>query len=54
MATSELGFRLAMVEDMPENINPGVLYVSEEYEIACHRCACSCGSLVYTPLGPTE
>ena len=54
MATSELGFRLAMVEDMPENIVPGVLYVSEEYEIACHRCACGCDSLVYTPLGVTE
>lgn len=51
---TDASFGLALVEDMPDNIAPGILYVSEEYEIACHRCACGCGSLVYTPLGPTE
>ncbi len=51
---AEVGLRLELVEDMPEQFAPGVFYVSEEYEIACHRCACGCGNLVYTPLGPTE
>lgn len=46
--------RLELVVDMPQEIEAGILYVSEEYEIACHRCACSCGSLVYSPLGPAE
>jgi Family of unknown function (DUF6527) len=50
----EARFGLARVEDMPDEISSGILYVSDEYEIACHRCACGCGSLVYTPLGSTE
>lgn len=45
---------LELVEDMPTEILSGILYVSNEYEIACHRCVCGCGSLVFTPLGPSE
>lgn len=52
MVDARLG--LELVEDMPDEISSGILYVSDEYEIACHRCACGCGSLVYTPLGSTE
>ncbi|WP_406693857.1 DUF6527 family protein [Sphingomonas cannabina] len=39
---------------MPAQIEPGILYVSEEFETAAHLCACGCGSKVRTPLGPTE
>ena len=39
---------------MPAHLEPGVLYVSEEFETAAHLCACGCGSKVRTPLGPTE
>ncbi|WP_416385198.1 DUF6527 family protein [Sphingomonas sp. LY54] len=39
---------------MPAQLEPGVLYVSEEYETAAHLCACGCRSKVRTPLGPTE
>jgi len=42
------------VEFMPATLEPGVLYVSREYEIAVHLCACGCGSKIRTPLGPTE
>jgi hypothetical protein len=35
-------------------LEPGVLYVSEEFKTAAHLCACGCGSKVRTPLGPTE
>src|SRR5271165_7625051 len=42
------------VHYMPKELNPGVLYVSEEFDIAMHLCACGCGSKVKTPLGPTE
>lgn len=52
MIETRLG--LELVEDMPDEILSGILYVSDEYEIACHRCACGCGRLVYTPLGTTE
>jgi len=46
--------RLERVRTMPAQLEPGVLYVSEEFETAAHLCACGCGSKVRTPLGPTE
>ena len=39
---------------MPQDLEPGVLYVSEQTGAAAHLCACGCGSKVRTPLGPTE
>jgi hypothetical protein len=47
-------FKLERVHYMPKELAPGVLYVSEEFDIAMHLCACGCGSKVKTPLGPTE
>ena len=47
-------FDMQRVQYMPKELKPGVLYVSEEFEIALHLCACGCGSKVRTPLGPTE
>jgi hypothetical protein len=47
-------FELERVHFMPKDLKPGVLYVSEEFDIAMHLCACGCGSKVKTPLGPTE
>ena len=46
--------RLQRVLYMPENLEPGVLYVSEQFGAAAHLCACGCGSKIRTPLGPTE
>lgn len=40
------------VEFIPERLEDGVLYVSERYRTAAHRCCCGCGSEVVTPLGP--
>jgi hypothetical protein len=42
------------VRTMPTVLEPGVLYVSDEYGTAAHLCACGCGSKIRTPLGPTE
>jgi len=39
---------------MPKELEPGVLYVSEEFGAAAHLCACGCGSKIRTPLGPTD
>lgn len=39
---------------MPKQLEPGVLYVSEEFGAAAHLCACGCGAKVNTPLGPTD
>lgn len=36
---------------MPKTLEPGVLYVSEEFKTAAHLCACGCGEKVRTPLG---
>ncbi len=47
-------FKLQRVHYMPNELNPGILYVSEEFSIAIHLCACGCGSKIKTPLGPTE
>jgi hypothetical protein len=46
--------QLQRVHYMPAVLEPGVLYVSEEFAIAVHLCACGCGTVVKTPLGPTE
>lgn len=47
-------FTLERVHYMPTTLQPGVLYVSDEYGAAAHLCACGCGSKVRTPIGPTE
>jgi uncharacterized protein DUF6527 len=45
---------LQRVQYMPRELSPGVLYVSDEYAVAGHQCACGCGNKVITPLGPAE
>lgn len=45
---------LQSVRYMPKLLEPGILYVSEEFHTAAHLCACGCGQKVRTPLGPTE
>ena len=45
---------LQRVHYMPKEMRPGVLYVSDEFGIAVHLCACGCESKIRTPLGPTE
>jgi len=42
------------VELMPKVLEDGVLYISEKYMTAAHRCCCGCGRKVVTPLRPTE
>lgn len=39
---------------MPTTLEPGVLYLAEEFGAVAHLCACGCGKKVRTPLGPTE
>ena len=38
------------VEYIPENPEPGKLYISEKFRTATHLCACGCGNKVVTPL----
>lgn len=46
--------RPQFVEFIPEQLEDGVLYISERYRTAMHRCCCGCGSEVVTPLGPAD
>ena len=43
-----------MVHYMPKGLEPGILYVSEEFGIAGHMCPCECGNKIITPLSPTD
>ena len=45
---------LQHVKFIPKELSAGILYVSVEYAVAGHSCACGCGQKVVTPLGPTE
>lgn len=45
---------LKRVRYVPRELSSGTLYVSEEYAVAVHLCACGCGNKVVTPLGPAE
>jgi hypothetical protein len=38
---------------VPDNLEPGVLYVSLAYDTTIHLCACGCGNQVVLPLHPT-
>ena len=42
------------VANIPNLVEPGVLYVSIEYATAIHLCCCGCGEEVVTPLTPTD
>lgn len=43
-----------LVEFIPETLSEGILYVSEKYKTAAHKCCCGCGEEVITPLNPTD
>lgn len=47
-----LGHRF--VKYIPEQLEPGVLYISMEYATAVHSCCCGCGQEVVTPFTPTD
>ena len=42
------------VEHIPDDLQPGLLYVSLEYGSVAHSCCCGCGEEVVTPLTPTD
>lgn len=42
------------VEFIPSHIEEGTLYISIEYDVAKHKCACGCGSDIVTSLSPAQ
>ena len=41
------------VDEIPIDLEPGLLYLSCRYRAAIHLCACGCGAKISTPLHPT-
>lgn len=41
-------------DQMPKEIEAGKLYISKEYRIAIHLCACGCGVKTVTPIKEGE
>ncbi|MFA6896877.1 MAG: DUF6527 family protein [Patescibacteria group bacterium] len=42
------------VENIPDNLEEGTIYISIEYGTVVHKCCCGCGNEVVTPLSPTD
>lgn len=42
------------VDEIPEDLDEGVLYVSETFSVATHLCCCGCGARIVTSLKPTR
>lgn len=47
-------FSMSLVGFMPESLEAGILYVSYEFSVAIHMCACGCGEKVVTPIAGPE
>jgi hypothetical protein len=52
--TGQTALRHAFVEFIPDQLEEGVVYISIEHTTAAHKCACGCGSEVFTPLSSTD
>ncbi|MFN3738994.1 DUF6527 family protein [Hydrogenophaga sp.] len=50
----QLHMTSVFVEEVPTQMQPGVLYVSMGCATAMHLCACGCGAETVTPLSPTD
>lgn len=42
------------VDFIPTHLEDGVLYISQEYKTAIHKCCCGCGQEVVTPLSAAQ
>ena len=42
------------LEQFPEQLQEGILYISEEFCLTGHKCCCGCGEDVYLKLGPAK
>lgn len=42
------------VDNIPEQLSEGMLYICGRYHTAAHKCCCGCGEEVITPLTPAD
>lgn len=45
-------FEMQIVHRIPENLQPGLLYVCFDCNVVAHLCACGCGEKVVLPIDP--
>ena len=45
-------FELQIVHRVPEELQPGLLYVCFDCKVVAHLCACGCGEKVVLPIDP--
>ena len=43
-------FKLKFLDNIPDELEEGVLYISMKYHTTAHLCACGCGEKVVIPL----
>ena len=46
--------RHVFVDNIPDKLEDGILYVSIKYATAIHQCCCGCGNQVVTPISPID
>lgn len=44
--------RPEFIESAPRQLSDGVIYISDRFRTALHKCCCGCGKEVVTPLNP--
>jgi len=42
------------VDNIPDGIEDGIVYISIPFETVIHKCCCGCGNEVVTPLSPVD
>lgn len=42
------------VKQLPEQLEDGILYISEDFNLTAHKCCCGCGEDVYNKLSPVR
>lgn len=52
--TSAMEFSYVFVDQIPDDLEDGVLYVCLRFTTVIHRCCCGCSNEVVTPLSKTD
>lgn len=47
-------FTPLFVDTVPNELEADKIYISKEYDVAIHLCACGCNQKTVTPLGPSD
>ena len=52
--TRALQLTPVFVDNIPDNLEEGIVYISIKYATAVHKCCCGCGQEAVTPLSPID